>query len=127
MAYQLKNKPVFLGVPFKDPHTGIQYPANWIRNASPLEKAAIGLVEVPDPAPEPWVAPPRLPAVERRAARYKVETDPILMAVIGYDIELAAGVGSLDEAGIAALEAKKAAKEAEYIEAKAKIRAEEVD
>lgn len=27
----------------------ISYPANWLRNASPEERAAIGIVEVPDP------------------------------------------------------------------------------
>ena len=29
----------------------IQYPANWLRLASPEERAAIGITEVPDPAP----------------------------------------------------------------------------
>lgn len=32
-------------------HNGIQYPANWIRLASPEERAAIGITEAPDPAP----------------------------------------------------------------------------
>lgn len=36
---------------FTDPKTGIQYPANWLRLASPAERAAIGIIEVPDPAP----------------------------------------------------------------------------
>jgi hypothetical protein len=30
---------------------GIQYPSNWIRLASPEEREAIGITEVPDPAP----------------------------------------------------------------------------
>jgi len=30
---------------------GTQYPANWLRLASPTERAAIGITEVPDPAP----------------------------------------------------------------------------
>jgi hypothetical protein len=30
---------------------GIQYPANWLRLASPAERAAIGITEEPDPAP----------------------------------------------------------------------------
>jgi len=30
-------------------HLGIQYPRNWLRLASPEERAAIGITEVPDP------------------------------------------------------------------------------
>ena len=33
---------------FTDPATGIQYPANFLRLASPAERAAIGITEVPD-------------------------------------------------------------------------------
>jgi hypothetical protein len=29
-------------------HDGVQYPANWLRLASPEERAAIGITEVPD-------------------------------------------------------------------------------
>ena len=32
-------------------HNGVQYPANWLRLTSWAEKAAIGITEVPDPAP----------------------------------------------------------------------------
>jgi len=35
---------------FTDPATGIQYPANWLRLASPEERAAIGITEQPEPA-----------------------------------------------------------------------------
>jgi hypothetical protein len=38
-------------VAFTDPTTGVSYPANWLRLASPEERAAIGITEVPDPAP----------------------------------------------------------------------------
>jgi hypothetical protein len=31
-------------------HDGIQYPANWLRLASPAEREAIGITEAPDPA-----------------------------------------------------------------------------
>jgi hypothetical protein len=34
---------------FTDLATGIQYPANWLRLASPEERAAIGITEAPDP------------------------------------------------------------------------------
>ncbi len=36
---------------FVDPETGVQYPANFLRLASPEERAAIGITEVPDPVP----------------------------------------------------------------------------
>lgn len=39
-------------------HDGVNYPANWLRHASPEERTAIGLVEVADPEPTP---PPVLP------------------------------------------------------------------
>ena len=45
----LDGKPLAPDVPFTDPETGIQYPANWLRNASPKERIAIGITEVPDP------------------------------------------------------------------------------
>ena len=35
-----------LDVPFD--HDGIQYPANWLRLATPEERSAIGITEVPD-------------------------------------------------------------------------------
>jgi hypothetical protein len=34
---------------FIDPATGIQYPANWLRLASPEDRASIGITEAPDP------------------------------------------------------------------------------
>jgi len=45
--FQLDNKPLALDVPFT--HGGISYPANWLRLASPQERAAIGITEVADP------------------------------------------------------------------------------
>lgn len=47
--FLLDGKPLAPDVPFTDPETGIQYPANWLRNASPAERIAIGITEVPDP------------------------------------------------------------------------------
>jgi hypothetical protein len=44
----LNNKPLALDVPFE--HNEIQYPANWLRLASPEERAAIGITEVADAA-----------------------------------------------------------------------------
>ena len=45
----LDGKPLAPDVAFT--HAGIQYPANWLRLASPEERAAVGITEVPDPAP----------------------------------------------------------------------------
>ena len=45
----LDGKPLALDVAFQ--HNGIQYPANWLRLASPEEREAIGIEEVPDPEP----------------------------------------------------------------------------
>jgi hypothetical protein len=47
----LDGKPLSPDVAFTDPATGVQYPANWLRLASPEERAAIGITEVPDPTP----------------------------------------------------------------------------
>ncbi len=44
--FMLDNKPLALDVPFT--HAGIQYPSNWLRLASPEERAAIGITEVAD-------------------------------------------------------------------------------
>jgi hypothetical protein len=43
----LNNKPLSLDTAFT--HDEIQYPANWIRLASPAERAAIGITEEADP------------------------------------------------------------------------------
>jgi hypothetical protein len=48
--FLLDNKPLGLDVPFTTAD-GTQYPANWIRLASPEERAAIGITEAADPVP----------------------------------------------------------------------------
>ena len=48
--FLLDNKPLGLDVPFTTAD-GTQYPANWIRLASPQERAAIGITEAADPVP----------------------------------------------------------------------------
>jgi hypothetical protein len=45
----LDGKPLSPDVAFT--HDGVQYPANWLRLASPEERAAIGITEEPDPTP----------------------------------------------------------------------------
>lgn len=43
----LNNKPISPDAAFE--HEGIQYPANWLRLATPEEREAIGITEEPDP------------------------------------------------------------------------------
>lgn len=45
----LDGKPLTPDVAFT--HDGIQYPANWLRLATPEERTAIGITEEPDPQP----------------------------------------------------------------------------
>ena len=44
MAFQLNGQPIALDTAFTTPD-GTQYPANWIRLASPAERAAIGITK----------------------------------------------------------------------------------
>lgn len=44
--FLLNDKPIAIDVAFT--HDGVQYPNNWLRLASPEERAAIGITEVPD-------------------------------------------------------------------------------
>lgn len=46
--FKLNNQPIGLDQPFTT-EDGTQYPANWLRLASPEERAAIGITEVADP------------------------------------------------------------------------------
>ena len=46
--FMLNNKSLALDTAFT--HNDIQYPSNWLRLASPQERAAIGITEVDDPA-----------------------------------------------------------------------------
>jgi hypothetical protein len=45
----LDGKPLAPDSAFTDPATGVQYPANFLRLASPEDRAAIGITEAPDP------------------------------------------------------------------------------
>lgn len=46
--FLLNGTPISLDVEFTTPD-GTRYPAGWIRQASPTERAAIGITEAPDP------------------------------------------------------------------------------
>jgi len=48
--FKLNNKTIGLDTPFTD-EAGTQYPANWLRLATPEQRAAIGITEVADPEP----------------------------------------------------------------------------
>jgi hypothetical protein len=48
--FLLDGKPLSPDVAFTDVN-GIQHPSNWLRLASPEERAEAGITEVPDPAP----------------------------------------------------------------------------
>jgi len=49
---------------------GVNYPSEWLRQMSPADRAAWGLVEVPEPAPPVTPAPPAVPgSVTPRQAR----------------------------------------------------------
>jgi hypothetical protein len=48
-VFILDGKPLALDRAFT--HAGVQYPANWLRLASPAERSAIGITEVPGPQP----------------------------------------------------------------------------
>ena len=50
MAFLLDGKTLRVGAPFVGTD-GTQYPANWLRLTTLAEKEAIGITEVPDPAP----------------------------------------------------------------------------
>jgi hypothetical protein len=60
MSFVLDGKPLPLDTPFE--HDGTSYPANWLRLATPEERAAIGIEEIPDyPRPDDrffWVSGP---------------------------------------------------------------------
>ena len=48
--FKLNNKTIGLDTPFTD-EAGTQYPANWLRLATPEQRAAIGITEEADPTP----------------------------------------------------------------------------
>jgi hypothetical protein len=48
--FKLNNKTIGLDMPFTD-EAGTQYPSNWLRLATPEQRAAIGITEEDDPTP----------------------------------------------------------------------------
>lgn len=62
MSFILDGRQLPLDTPFE--HDGVQYPANWLRLATPEEREAIGITEIVDqPRPDDrfyWVSGPNL-------------------------------------------------------------------
>lgn len=48
--FKLNNRTIGLDTPFTD-EAGTQYPSNWLRLATPEQRAAIGITEEADPTP----------------------------------------------------------------------------
>jgi hypothetical protein len=46
--FLLNNQPLQIDTAFS--HNGVNYPQNWLRLATPQERAAIGITEAPEPA-----------------------------------------------------------------------------
>jgi hypothetical protein len=81
--FLLDNKPLGLDVAFT--HDGIQYPANWLRLASPEERAAIGITEVADPVPHDdrffWA--PGVPKLLEDREESDAQGNPLYIKVLG--------------------------------------------
>lgn len=81
--FLLDNKPLGLDAAFT--HDGIQYPANWLRLASPAERAAIGITEVADPVPHDdrffWA--PGVPKLLDDREESDADGNPLFVKVLG--------------------------------------------
>jgi hypothetical protein len=81
--FMLDNKHLGLDVAFT--HDGIQYPANWLRLASPAERAAIGITEVADPVPHDdrffWA--PGVPKLLEDREESDAQGNPLYVKVLG--------------------------------------------
>lgn len=90
MAFSLNGQPLALDIAFT--HGNIQYPANWLRLASPEERAAIGITEVADPEPydqrfywgpgNPKLLNDREESDENGNPLYVKEYDPVAKAMV---------------------------------------------
>lgn len=115
--FQLGDRLLPLDVPFE--HNEISYPANWLRLASPEERAAIGITEVADPAvyDDRFYWGPGLPKdLDQLKAQHIGQVKSIagsLLAATDWKIVRAAeGVKPVDEDTLAARAAIRAASDA---------------
>jgi hypothetical protein len=81
--FMLDNKPLGLDVPFT--HADIQYPANWLRLASPEERAAIGITEVADPEryDDRFYWAPGVPKLLEDREESDADGNPLYVKVLG--------------------------------------------
>jgi hypothetical protein len=81
--FLLDNKPLGLDVPFE--HNEISYPANWVRLASPEERAAIGITEVADPEPynDRFYWAPGVPKLLEDREESDAQGNPLYVKVLG--------------------------------------------
>jgi len=115
--FMLDNKPLGLDAPFT--HNEIQYPANWVRLASPEERAAIGITEVPDLAAHDdrfyWApgVPKEVDSVKSQMVAQIKQTASTLLAPTDWKIVRAAeGVKAADAETLAERAAIRAASDA---------------
>jgi hypothetical protein len=82
--FLLDNKPLGLDVPFTTAD-GTQFPNNWLRLASPAERAAIGITEVADPEPHDdrffWA--PGVPKLLEDREESDAQGNPLYVKVLG--------------------------------------------
>ncbi len=114
MSFQINGTPLPLDTPFT--HDDIQYPANWLRLASPDERAALGIVEVADPQPydDRFYWGPDLPkdlaqCQALMVAQVKATAGSMLAASDWRIVRAAEGVKPVDEATLAERAAIRAA------------------
>jgi hypothetical protein len=81
--FMLDNKPLGLDVPFE--HNEISYPANWLRLASPAERAAIGITEVADPVAydDRFYWAPGVPKLLEDREESDADGNPLYVKVLG--------------------------------------------
>lgn len=115
--FLLNDKPLAIDTPFT--HGDVQYPANWLRLASADERAALGISEVPDPAPHDdrfyWA--PGLPkelaqCQAQMVSQVKAAAGSMLAATDWRIVRAAEGVKPVDDATLAARAAIRAASDA---------------
>jgi hypothetical protein len=82
--FMLNNVPLALDVPFTTAD-GTQHPANWIRLASPAERAAIGITEVADPEPynDRFYWAPGVPKLLEDREESDAQGNPLYVKVLG--------------------------------------------
>jgi hypothetical protein len=82
--FLLDNKPLGLDVPFTTAD-GTQFPNNWLRLASPEERAAIGITEVADPEPynDRFFWAPGVPKLLEDREESDADGNPLYVKVLG--------------------------------------------